>query len=131
MACSGKCKLARIWNGIFAALDDQDAALIDIAWMPAHTAVTDVGVSTLSDGRTLTAHDRRGNEEADRLAKKRLPSTASQNTSGGAWASRWRLRSSWAGGSGRQQPLLATSPLQMARYGETRDLRTAGCGSRA
>ena len=31
MACSGKCKLARIWNGIFAALDDQDAALIDIA----------------------------------------------------------------------------------------------------
>ena len=70
MACSGKCKLARIWNGIFAALDDQDAALVDIAWMPAHTAVTDVGVSTLSDGRTLTAHDRRGNEEADRLAKK-------------------------------------------------------------
>ena len=38
--------------------------------MPSHTAVTDVGVSTLSDGKTLTAYDRRGNEEADRLAKK-------------------------------------------------------------
>ena len=43
--------------------------LVDVAWMPAHTSATDVGISVLSDGTTLTANDRRGNEEADRLAK--------------------------------------------------------------
>ena len=70
VACSSKCKLARIWHGIFAALDDRDATLVDIAWMPAHTVVTDVGIRTLSNGVAMTANDRCGNGEADRLAKK-------------------------------------------------------------
>ena len=68
-ACSGSSKLARVWHGVFAAFDDQDTAAVDIAWMPAHTAATDVGVSSLSNGETLTADDRRANGEADRLAK--------------------------------------------------------------
>ena len=68
-ACSSRCKLARVWHGVFAALDDQDPLLVDVAWMPAHTSAGDVGVSVLSDGALLTANDRHGNEEADRLAK--------------------------------------------------------------
>ena len=68
-ACSSSCKLARVWHGVFAAFDDQDTALVDIAWMQSHTTVADVGVSALSNGETLTADDRLGNEEADRLAK--------------------------------------------------------------
>ena len=37
--------------------------------MPAHTAKQDVGIKLLSDGSKLTALDRRGNAEADRMAK--------------------------------------------------------------
>ena len=68
-ASSGRCKLARIWHGIFAALDDQDTAMVDLAWMPSHTIATDVGVKTLSNGVLLSSADRFGNGEANRLAK--------------------------------------------------------------
>ena len=30
-ACSSRCKLARVWHGVFAALDDQDPLLVDVA----------------------------------------------------------------------------------------------------
>ena len=69
VACSSSCKLARVWHGVFAAFDDQDTALVDIAWMPSHTTAADVGIKTLSNGMALTTTDRLGNEEADRLAK--------------------------------------------------------------
>ena len=58
---------ARIWNVIFTALDD--AETVDLAWMPAHTKVHDVGRLFLSNGELLTEADRRANAEADRLAK--------------------------------------------------------------
>ena len=68
-AKSGACKLARIWHGIFAALDDQYLATADIVWMPSHTVVQDVGVKVLSNGAVLSGKDRTGNSEADRQAK--------------------------------------------------------------
>ena len=68
-ACNSRCKLARVWHGVFASLDDHECSSIDIAWMPAHTTPAEVGIASLSDGSRLTANDRRGNNEADRLAK--------------------------------------------------------------
>ena len=68
-ACGSNSKLARAWHGVFAALDDEDSTSVDVAWMPSHTTASYGGVSVLSDGSSLTASDRRGNEEADRLAK--------------------------------------------------------------
>ena len=70
---------ARIWNLIFANLDDDDA--VDLAWMPAHTQAHDVGNLLLSDGQPLTDIDQRSNAEADRLAKEaagdtRVPAAA-------------------------------------------------------
>jgi len=50
-------------------MDDHECSHIDIAWMPSHTSVEEIGITMLSDGTALTAHDRRGNGEADRLAK--------------------------------------------------------------
>ena len=58
---------ARAWAAIFAATDGLPPA--DAAWMPAHTSAAHVGRRRLSNGDLLTARDRRGNEEADRLAK--------------------------------------------------------------
>ena len=61
---------ARIWHVIFSALDDNEsAASVDLAWMPAHTKPDDVGRLLLSDGTPLTTADRQANAEADRLAK--------------------------------------------------------------
>ena len=68
-ACNSRCKLARVWHGVFASMDDHESSNVDIAWMPSHTSAEEIGVTMLSDGTVLTAHDRRGNEEADRLAK--------------------------------------------------------------
>ena len=49
------------------ALDDTEPAAM--VWMPAHTSEADVGRACLGDGSRLTAFDRKGNSEADRLAK--------------------------------------------------------------
>ena len=58
-----------MWACIFSALDEADVSAVDLAWMPAHALVCDVGKLQLSNGHALTAADRRGNAEADRLAK--------------------------------------------------------------
>jgi hypothetical protein len=58
---------ADIWASLRTAWDAEDD--VDLVWMPAHTAERDVGVATLSDGSLLSAFDRAGNAEADRLAK--------------------------------------------------------------
>ena len=58
---------ARVHRLMIAALDDTEAEAM--VWMPAHTKVTDVGRLYLGDGSTLTDLDRKGNGEADRLAK--------------------------------------------------------------
>jgi hypothetical protein len=58
---------ADIWASLRTAWDAEED--VDILWMPAHTAERDVGVATLSDGSLLSAIDRAGNDEADRLAK--------------------------------------------------------------
>jgi len=58
---------AAVWAGIFAALDERPPA--DLSWMPAHTAVADVGRRCIGDGSLLSARDRRGNEIADFHAK--------------------------------------------------------------
>lgn len=39
-------------------------------WMPAHTTEASVGVALLGEGTSLTSLDRRGNDQADTLAKK-------------------------------------------------------------
>ena len=59
--------LARVFGLLITALDGTPAS--DVVWMPAHTAVHDVGVRCLSDGSLLTWHDRLGNSMADELAK--------------------------------------------------------------
>jgi len=59
-------KYARIWARIFHYFD---SGMPDLAWMPAHTAVHDVGVLRLSNGDSLTQLDRFGNGEADKWAK--------------------------------------------------------------
>ena len=66
-ATAGGRYYARIWNVIFACLDDPGE--VDLVWMPAHTKADDVGVLLLSNGVALSATDRMGNGEADRLAK--------------------------------------------------------------
>jgi len=58
---------ARIWVAIFQAWDG--AANVDLEWMPSHTSTHDIGELHLSNGQPLTAIDRHGNAEADRLAK--------------------------------------------------------------
>jgi hypothetical protein len=52
---------------MLAALDDTESAAM--VWMPAHTKESDVGQAYLGDGSRLTCSDRKGNNEADRLAK--------------------------------------------------------------
>jgi hypothetical protein len=52
---------------MFAALNDTEAAAL--VWMPAHTKESDVGQLCLGDGSKLTHFDRKGNHEADKLAK--------------------------------------------------------------
>lgn len=65
---TGCQRYARVWCPIMAALDDS-ASEQRVKWMPAHTAVHDVGNKERSDGLKLTAVDREANGEADRLAK--------------------------------------------------------------
>jgi hypothetical protein len=66
-ATSDRRPHARVYGLLFAALDDTDNDAV--VWMPAHTKSSDVGVLRLSNGESLTAVDRMGNAEADRLAK--------------------------------------------------------------
>ena len=64
---SDKRPLARVHSLMFAALEGTEAAAM--VWMPAHTDEADVGRLDLGDGSKLTHLDRKGNSEADRLAK--------------------------------------------------------------
>ena len=63
--------LARLWGLIFSALDDTGAEVVDagLTWMPAHTALHQVGVALRSDGKPISALDRRANGLADALTK--------------------------------------------------------------
>jgi ribonuclease HI len=58
---------ARAWIDIFSATDGTPPS--DVSWIPAHTVLADVGRKRIGNGGLLTAMDRRGNDEADRLAK--------------------------------------------------------------
>ena len=66
-ATAAQRPLARVFNLIFAAIDDMspDAFI----WMPAHTRPEDVGVKLLSDLSLLSHGDREHNDTADSLAK--------------------------------------------------------------
>ena len=48
-------------------MDDEVGNPVD--WMPAHTAVHDIGVKLKSNGEPLTESDRKMNDKADALAK--------------------------------------------------------------
>ena len=67
VAGQGKRRLARVYRLIFTSLDEHDAE--NVVWMPAHTSEDEVGKGRLGDGSFLTATDRFGNAEADKLAK--------------------------------------------------------------
>ena len=67
-ATASSRRYARIWCPILANLDEAVGTRA-VTWMPAHTALHDVGVKECSDGHLLTASDRLANAEADRLAK--------------------------------------------------------------
>eukprot|EP00973_Karenia_brevis_P064966 9022290-Karenia_brevis.AAC.1 len=61
-------RYARVWTTIASSTDDGEVPL-QVVWMPAHTALHDVGVLHKSDGTPLSSHDRDANDRADRLAK--------------------------------------------------------------
>ena len=67
VATQGKRMLARVYKQVFTAIDAEAAKMV--VWMPAHTPEDAVGVLRIGDGSFLTATDRYGNDEADRLAK--------------------------------------------------------------
>jgi hypothetical protein len=67
-ALAAACQyFADVWLIVQQAWDGRTD--VDLAWMPAHTAVADIGVALLSNGVPLTAFDRNGNAAADDLAK--------------------------------------------------------------
>ena len=66
-ATAGGRPLARVFNLIFAAIDECPADAF--VWLPAHTSASDVGIKCLGDGSVLTSTDREANEAADLLAK--------------------------------------------------------------
>ena len=73
--------MARVYKLVFTAIDSESA--MRVVWMPAHTSEDAVGVLRLGDGTFLSATDRFGNSEADRLAKlaveeHRVPATVRQ-----------------------------------------------------
>ena len=91
--------LARLWRLIFAACDDFDEPQhqVDLAWIPAHTAASDVGHLRLSNGEYLTAADRSGNDLADALAKQgaelhRLPEAVRQAYDRRSRLAQWAAR---------------------------------------
>ena len=67
VAGQGKRMIARIYRLIFTSIDEHSAA--NVVWMLAHTSADEVGKRKLGDGTLLSATDRFGNAEADRLAK--------------------------------------------------------------
>ena len=67
-ATADRRKHARVHRLMLEAWDDLDPE--EVVWMPAHTTASSVGVATLSNGAQLTELDRRGNAQADMLAKK-------------------------------------------------------------
>ena len=67
VAGQGKRLLARVFWLIFTSIDDSAAECV--VWMPAHTSADEVGVRKIGNGTRLTATDRFGNAEADRLLK--------------------------------------------------------------
>ena len=71
-ATSSAVSLARLWGTIFDLCDSfsDPAAQVKLEWMPAHTSAAQVGHARKGNGVKLTTLDRRGNNEADRLAKK-------------------------------------------------------------
>jgi hypothetical protein len=65
---SDPCRpLARLWKPIFEDPGHTGPGML--AWMPAHTAASAVGVAKRSDGTILTAVDRRANALVDGFAK--------------------------------------------------------------
>ncbi len=60
---------ARVWALLLTYFDD-DSSADAVVWMPSHRNMSQVGKAALGDGSRLTAADLRGNDEADRLAKR-------------------------------------------------------------
>ena len=79
MLCAGRVSatahtrpLARIWKGIFHALDnvdDPDRYGSRLVWMPAHGAIHTIGNVTKSNGAAITSIDWRATRLVDALAK--------------------------------------------------------------
>ncbi len=67
-ATAPKRRYARIWSQVQHLTDDGQSPM-PVTWMPAHTAIHDVGVLIKSNGEALTSEDRQANAIADRQAK--------------------------------------------------------------
>ena len=68
-ATDGKRVNARTWQSIFHSLDEDQAAIDAIVWMPAHKTREQVGKVVKSDGSPVNIVDWIGNMAADELAK--------------------------------------------------------------
>jgi hypothetical protein len=70
-ATHSSVKLARLWNIIFDLCDDfsNPSSQVQLEWMPSHTTASQIGKIRKGNGAKLTETDRKGNAEADRLAK--------------------------------------------------------------
>ena len=129
--------LARVHNLMCAALDDTDVAAV--VWMPAHTKKEDVGRVYLGDGSKLTDLDRKGNEEADRLAKlaveaHRVPKQVRDKIKEldlvVERAARWVARATYAAGNQIVQPFRDTDASRVAAVTAARGRMLAKRGER-
>jgi hypothetical protein len=126
--------LARVHRLMFAALDDTEADAI--VWMPAHTKETDVGRLCLGDGSYLTDLDRKGNDEADRLAKlaveahrvpKAVRDSIKERNGLVEKTARWVARATYAAGHQTVKPSRDTDASRPAALAAARlKMRSAG-----
>jgi hypothetical protein len=122
---------------MFAALDGTDAAAM--VWMPAHSKEEDVGRLYLGDGSRLTEHDRKGNDEADRLAKlaveaHRVPKQVREGIKELSVVvertARWIARATYAAGHQTVRPFRDTEASRAVAVAAARLKALSGNGAR-
>ena len=130
--------LARVHRLMFAALADTEAAAV--VWMPAHTKEEDVGRLHLGDGTLLSESDRKGNEEADRLAKlaveahrvpKQVRECIKELNVVVERTARWVARATFAAGHQTVRPFRDTDASRAAASAAAKRKRPSGGGKRS
>jgi hypothetical protein len=123
---------------MFTALDDTETD--SVVWMPAHTKEEDIGRAYLGNGTRLTHLDRKGNEEADRLAKlaveaHRVPKQVQDRIKEFNLVvedtARWVARATYAAGHQTVRPFRDTEASRAAAVATARVKALAGGAKRS